>query len=280
MSSYVQALLADVGIGVLGGLSVYVILAVGQLSLGNAAFMAIGAYVAAVLTVWNGWALTPALAVGALASGFVGFLVGFPALRLRGIYLAVATLGFGEMTRSFLLNFELTGGAGGFRGMQQVSAEVIWLWTGGILAVLLVLERSRLWLEFRAVRDDETAAEMAGLDTTRLKLLAFSISAMIGGVAGGLFAHHHLFIEPGNFGFEHSVDLVLITILGGSEVALGAVAGSLILNLLPEALRFAANWRLVIFGALLLVILLVRRQGLLDRSLYRMLGRIAGGSRG
>ena len=280
MSSYVQALLADVGIGILGGLSVYVILAVGQLSLGNAAFMAIGAYVASILTVWNGWALTPAIAAGALASGFVGFLVGFPALRLRGIYLAVATIGFGEMTRSFLLNFELTGGAGGFRGMQQVSVGVIWFWTAGVLAVLFALERSRLWLEFRAVRDDETAAEMSGLDTTRLKLLAFSISAMIGGIAGGLFAHHHLFIEPGNFGFEHSVDLVLITILGGSEVALGAVAGSLILNLLPEALRFAANWRLVIFGALLVVILLVRRQGLLDRSLYRMLGRIAGGSRG
>ena len=280
MSSYVQALLADVGIGVLGGLSVYVILAVGQLSLGNAAFMAIGAYVASVLTVWNGWALTPALAAGALASGFVGFLVGSPALRLRGIYLAVATLGFGEMTRSFLLNFDLTGGAGGFRGMQQVSVGVIWLWTAGVLAVLFALERSRLWLEFRAVRDDETAAEMSGLDTTRLKLLAFSISAMIGGIAGGLFAHHHLFIEPGNFGFEHSVDLVLITILGGSEVALGAVAGSLILNLLPEALRFAANWRMVIFGALLVVILLVRRQGLLDRALYRTLGRIAGGRRG
>jgi branched-chain amino acid transport system permease protein len=233
-----------------------------------------------MLTVWNGWALAPALAVGALASGFVGFLVGFPALRLRGIYLAVATLGFGEMTRSFLLNFELTGGAGGFRGMQQVSLEVIWLWTAGVLAALLVIERSRLWLEFRAVRDDETAAEMAGLDTTRLKLLAFSVSAMIGGIAGGLFAHHHLFIEPGNFGFEHSVDLVLITILGGSEVALGAVAGSLLLNLLPEALRFAANWRLAAFGALLVVILLVRRQGLLDRSLYRLLRRLAGGGRG
>ena len=280
MSSYVQALLADVGIGVLGGLSVYVILAVGQLSLGNAAFMAIGAYVASMLTVWNGWALAPALAVGALASGIVGLLVGCPALRLRGIYLAVATLGFGEMTRSFLLNFETTGGAGGFRGMQQVSLEMIWLWTAGVLAALLAIERSRLWLEFRAVRDDETAAEMAGLDTTRLKLLAFSLSAMIGGIAGGLFAHQHLFIEPGNFGFEQSVDLVLITILGGSEVALGSLAGSLILNLLPEVLRFAANWRMVIFGALLVVILLVRRQGLLDRSLYRLLRRIAGGGHG
>lgn len=280
MSSYLQALLADVGIGVLGGLSVYVILAVGQLSLGNAAFMAIGAYVASMLTVWSGWPLALALAAGSLASGLVGLLIGFPALRLRGIYLAVATLGFGEMTRSFFLYFEPTGAASGFRGMQYVSAVTIWLWTAGVLAFLLALERSRLWLEFRAVRDDETAAEMSGLDTTRLKLLAFSISAMIGGIAGGLFAHHHIFIEPGNFGFEHSVDLVLIAILGGSEVALGAVAGSLILNLLPEALRFAGNWRLAAFGALLVLILLVRRQGLLDRSLYRVLGRIAGGGRG
>jgi branched-chain amino acid transport system permease protein len=280
MSSYIQALLADVGIGVLGGLSVYVILAVGQLSLGNAAFMAIGAYVASMLTVWSGWPLALALAAGSLASGFVGLLIGFPALRLRGIYLAVATLGFGEMTRSFFLYFEPTGAASGFRGMQYVSTVTIWIWTAGVLAFLLALERSRLWLEFRAVRDDETAAEMSGLDTTRLKLLAFSISAMIGGIAGGLFAHHHIFIEPGNFGFEHSVDLVLIAILGGSEVAIGAVAGSLILNLLPEALRFVGNWRLAAFGALLVLILLVRRQGLLDRSLYRMLGRIAGRSRG
>jgi branched-chain amino acid transport system permease protein len=280
MSSYVQALLADVGIGVLGGLSVYMILAVGQLSLGNAAFMAIGAYVASILTVWNSWPLAPALAAGAIASGGVGLLVGFPALRLRGIYLAVATLGFGEMMRSFLLNFDLTGGAGGFRGMQRVSLEVIWLWTVGVLAALLALERSRLWLEFRAVRDDEIAAEMAGLNTTRLKLLAFSFSAMIGGIAGGLFAHHHIFIEPGNFGFEQSVELVLIPILGGSEIALGALAGSLILNLLPEALRFAADWRLAVFGALLVVILLVRRQGLLDPSLYRLLRRLAGDRRG
>jgi branched-chain amino acid transport system permease protein len=256
------------------------ILAVGQLSLGNAAFMAIGAYVTSILTVWNSWPLAPALAAGAIASGGVGLLVGFPALRLRGIYLAVATLGFGEMMRSFLLNFDLTGGAGGFRGMQRVSLEVIWLWTVGVLAALLALERSRLWLEFRAVRDDEIAAEMAGLNTTRLKLLAFSFSAMIGGIAGGLFAHHHIFIEPGNFGFEQSVELVLIPILGGSEIALGALAGSLILNLLPEALRFAADWRLAVFGALLVVILLVRRQGLLDPSLYRLLRRLAGDRRG
>jgi len=280
MSSYFQALLADVGIGVLGGLSVYVILAVGQLSLGNAAFMAIGAYVASMLTVWSGWPLALALAAGALVSGFVGLLIGFPALRLRGIYLAVATLGFGEMTRSFFLYFEPTGAASGFRGMQYVSAVTIWLWTAGVLAFLLALERSRLWLEFRAVRDDETAAEMSGLDTTRLKLFAFSISAIIGGIAGGLFAHRHVFIEPPNFGFEQSVDLVLITILGGSELALGALAGSLIVTLLPEALRFAANWRLALFGALLVVILLLRRQGLLDRSFYRLLGRLSGGSRG
>ena len=147
-----------------------------------------------------------------------------------------------------------------------MSLASICLWTGGLLVIVMLLERSRLWLEFRAVRDDETAAEMAGLDTTRLKLTAFTLSAAIGGVAGGLFAHHQLFIEPGNFAFERSVDLVLIAIVGGSEVAIGALAGSVILNLLPEALRFAANWRLAAFGALLVLILLVRRQGLLDRK--------------
>jgi branched-chain amino acid transport system permease protein len=271
ISSYLQGLLADVGIGLLGALSVYVILGVGQLSLGNAAFMAIGAYVSAMLTVWSGWGLSTALLAGAAASGLVGLAVGFPALRLRGIYLAMASLGFGEMTRSFFLNLEAAGGAAGFRGMHKVSLGTLWLWAGGILILVMLLERSRLWLEFRAVHDDEAAASMAGLDATRLKLSAFAISAAIGGVAGGLFAHHHLFIEPADFGFDRSVDLVLMAVLGGSEVAAGSLLGSFILNLLPEVLRFAQNWRLGLFGALLVAILLFRRQGLLDRALLRRL---------
>jgi branched-chain amino acid transport system permease protein len=270
MSTYYAGLLADVGILLLGALSVYIILATGQLSLGNAAFMGIGAYLTSYLTVELGVPVTAALVIAALASGAIGVVVGFPALRLRGIYLAMATLGFGEMTRSFFLNFNAMGGSGGFHGMKHISVGYIWAWAGGILLLIMLLEHSRVWLEMRAVHDDETAAGLVGLNATVTKVAAFGAGAAVAAISGGLFAHHHVYIEPGNFGFERSIDFVLAVILGGSTVAPGALVGSLLIVLLPEMLRALADWRLAAFGALLILVLLVRRQGILDRSLFRI----------
>jgi branched-chain amino acid transport system permease protein len=271
ISTYYAGLLADVGILLLGALSVYIILATGQLSLGNAGFMGIGAYIASYLTVTLQWPLTAALVAAALSAGFIGVIVGFPALRLRGIYLAMATLGFGEMVRSFFLNFDAMGGSGGFHGMQHVSLQYIWAWAGGILIVVILIERSRLWLEMRAVHDDEMAASLVGLDTTVIKVGAFGFGAAVAAISGGLFAHHHVYIEPANFGFERSIDFVLAVILGGSTVAPGGLIGAGLLVLLPEWLRFLADWRLAAFGVLLIVVLLVRRQGILDRPLLARL---------
>ena len=271
MSTYYAGLLADVGILLLGALSVYIILATGQLSLGNAGFMGIGAYLASYLTVELGVPVTVALVIAALVSGVIGVVVGFPALRLKGIYLAMATLGFGEMVRSFFLNFSAMGGSGGFHGMKHITVGYIWAWAGGILLLIMLLEHSRVWLEMRAVHDDETAAGLVGLNTTVTKVAAFGAGAAVAAISGGLFAHHHVYIEPGNFGFERSVDFVLAVILGGSTVAPGAFVGSLLIVLLPEMLRSLADWRLAAFGALLIVVLLVRRQGILDRSLFRIM---------
>jgi branched-chain amino acid transport system permease protein len=271
MSTYYAGLLADVGILLLGALSVYVILATGQLSLGNAGFMGIGAYIASFLTVELQWPPTGALLAAAAACGALGVVVGFPALRLKGIYLAMATLGFGEMVRSFLLNFERMGGAGGFHGMAHVSLGYIWIWAGAVLFLVMLLERSRLWLEMRAVHDDETVAALVGLNTTSTKVGAFGFGAAIAAVSGGLFAHHHVYIEPANFGFERSIEFVLAVILGGSTVGLGAAVGSALLIMLPEWLRFLSDWRLAAFGILLVVVLLTRRQGILDRPLLARL---------
>jgi len=174
MSTYYAGLLADVGILLLGALSVYIILATGQLSLGNAAFMGIGAYLTSYLTVQAGFQIGAALLAAAAAAGALGALVGFPALRLKGIYLAMATLGFGEMVRSFFLNFDAMGGAGGFHGMPHISAAYIWTWAAGILLLVMVLERSRIWLEMRAIHDDETVAELVGLNTTTVQTTAFN----------------------------------------------------------------------------------------------------------
>lgn len=271
MSTYYAGLLADVGILLLGALSVYIILATGQLSLGNAGFMGIGAYVASYLTVKLGLPLGVALLAAGGAAGVIGVIVGFPALRLKGIYLAMATLGFGEMVRSFLLNFDAMGGSGGFHGMQHVSVGYIWTWAGGILLLVVLLERSRVWLEMRAVHDDETVAGLVGINTTVTKVGAFGVGAAIAAISGGLFAHHHVYIEPGNFGFERSIEFVLAVILGGSTVAPGALVGAGLLVMLPEMLRFLADWRLAAFGMLLVIVLLVRRQGILDRALFARL---------
>jgi branched-chain amino acid transport system permease protein len=271
MSTYYAGLLADLGILLLGALSVYVILATGQLSLGNAGFMGIGSYVTAFLTVELHWPLAAALMAAALAAGAIGVIVGFPALRLRGIYLAMATLGFGEMVRSFFLNFDRMGGAGGFHGMTHVSLPYIWAWAGGILLLVTVLERSRLWLEMRAVHADEAVAGLVGLNTTATKVGAFGFGAAIAAISGGLFAHHHVYIEPANFGFERSIDFVLAVILGGSTLGVGALAGAGLLVMLPEWLRVLADWRLAAFGVLLILVLLMRPQGLLDRALLTRL---------
>lgn len=271
MSTYYAGLFADVGILLLGALSVYIILATGQLSLGNAGFMGVGAYIASYLTVELQWPITPALIAAAVSAAILGVVVGFPALRLKGIYLAMATLGFGEMVRSFFLVFEPMGGSGGYRGMPHVSLGYIWLWAGGILLLVLVLERSRLWLEMRAIHDDETAAGLVGLNTTATKIGAFGFGAAVAAICGGLFAHHYVYIEPGNFGFERSIDFVLAVILGGSTVGAGALVGSLLLVLLPEWLRFLVDWRLAAFGVLLILVLLTRRQGILDRALIARL---------
>jgi branched-chain amino acid transport system permease protein len=271
MSTYYAGLLADIGILTLGALSVFVILATNQLSLGNAGFMAIGSYLSSFLTVEMQWPLTGAIVLAALAASITGIVVGFPALRLKGIYLAIATLGFGEMVRSFFLVFTPMGGAGGYHGMHHVALGTIWIWTAGILLAILLLERSHVWLQMRAVHEDETAAGLVGLNTTLIKVGAFGLGAAIAAVAGALFAHHHVYIEPGNFGFERSIDFVLAVILGGSTVGIGSLAGAAVLVLLPEWLRFIADWRLAAFGALLIIVLLTRRQGLLDRPLLARL---------
>ena len=269
MSTYYASLFAEAGILLLGALSVYIILATGQLSLGNAAFMAIGAYLTSYLTVNAAVPITLALVIAAVTAGIIGVIVGFPALRLKGIYLAMATLGFGEMMRSFLINFSTMGGSGGFHGMKHISVGYIWAWAGGILVALMLVERSRVWLEMQAVHDDETAAGLIGLNTVAVKVSAFGIGAAVAAISGGLFAHHHVYIEPSNFGFERSIDFVLAAILGGSTLGLGSLVGAVLLIFLPEFLRPVADWRLAAFGALLILVLLVRRQGILDRALLR-----------
>ena len=273
MSVYMEGVLAIMGINVLMAYSAYVIMATGQLSLGNAGFMAIGAYCAGYLTTVAGVDLFPAIAAGALLAGAVGLVLGIPALRFQGFFLVLATLGFGEMVRAFFVNFEPTGGAYGMRGLFGAELHHIALAVAGITLLLWLLDRSRIGRAFDAVAADEEAAACVGINVRLIKVLAFGLGAMIAGIAGGLYGHYLLYIEPGNFTFLFSAMAVLFVILGGMETVWGALLGAAIFSLLPEVLRFMLNWRLSLFGGVLILLMIIRPRGLLTRQLLRNLIR-------
>jgi len=229
MSSYQLDLFSSLGINILLALSVYCPMATGQLSIGNAGFMAIGAYVSAMLTVHVHLPLFPSLIIGGIAAAIIGVLFGFPALRLKGIFLAMATLCFGEIVRNFFMNFlqPLTGGAYGFRGIgdDPISISWIWGWVALSLVFFFFLSRSRVGLALMATHDDETVSELIGINIVFLKVAAFGVGAFIAGVAGGLYAHYYLYIEPEFFNVWESIFIALYVIMGGMLTYWGPVLG-------------------------------------------------------
>jgi len=274
MSSYQLDLFSSLGINILLALSVYCPMATGQLSIGNAGFMAIGAYVSAMLTVHVHLPLFPSLIIGGIAAAIIGVLFGFPALRLKGIFLAMATLCFGEIVRNFFMNFlqPLTGGAYGFRGIGDVPISISWIW--GWVALSLVffffLSRSRLGLALMATHNDETVSELIGINIVFLKVAAFGVGAFIAGVAGGLYAHYYLYIEPEFFNVWESIFIALYVIMGGMLTYWGPVLGASIFTLLPEFLRFLQDWRGAFFGVVIIGLMIARPSGLVTREMLRI----------
>ncbi|MBM4330674.1 MAG: branched-chain amino acid ABC transporter permease [Deltaproteobacteria bacterium] len=274
MSSYQLDLLSNLGINILLALSVYCPMATGQLSIGNAGFMAIGAYVSAILTVHLHLALFPSLIIGGITAGIIGVIVGFPALRLKGIFLAMATLGFGEIVRNFFMNFltPLTGGAYGFRGIGSIPISISWIWgwVAFFLLFFFFLSRSRVGLAMMAAHDDETVSELIGIHIVLLKVSAFGVGAFIAGVAGGLYAHYYLYIEPEFFNVWESIHMVLYVIMGGMLTFWGGVLGAGIFTLLPEFLRFLLDWRGAFFGIAIIGLMIARPSGLITREMLRV----------
>jgi ABC-type branched-subunit amino acid transport system permease subunit/ABC-type branched-subunit amino acid transport system substrate-binding protein len=274
---YLEDVLIQLGINAVLALSLYFPLAAGQLSLGQAGFMAIGAYVSSWLTATAAWPWPVAFAVAIAAAGCVGALVGLPALRVRGIYLVLMTMAFGEIVRVFFLNFEPTGGAEGLRGMPLATTLPL------VVAVVVVLTllaartaSSRMGRAFEAVKRQELAAEVIGVDVVRVKLVSFTVGAAVAGLAGALHAHYIPYIQPEDFGFHRSVMPFTFMVVGGLETYWGAIVGAAALTALPEWLRFLKEWRLVFYGLAMLAVMIVRPQGLVDR---RLLHAITGGHR-
>lgn len=229
----------------------------GQLSLGHAAFMGIGAYTSAIATK-AGWPFVLALVVGGLVAAVAGVLIGVPTLRLKGDYLAIATLGFGEILRVIAINLKVTGGPVGLRAIPGCTT---FSWVAlTLLLTYFSLSRvlkSRLGRAFLAVREDELAADAMGINTTEAKILAFMIGAFYAGMAGGLYAHYIRYINPNNFGFMRSIEILSMVVIGGMGSLFGAVLGAVTLSVAPELLRSIspaiAQHRQLVYGALLVV---------------------------
>jgi branched-chain amino acid transport system permease protein len=277
MSVYMQGVVALMGVNILMALSVYAILSTDQVSLGNAGFMAIGAYTSAYLTVKTGLAIFPAIVTGALVASVMGLLVGIPVLRLSGLYIVMATFGFGEVVRTFFLNFEPTGGAYGFRGPIGTTLPMIYGWVLAFILFFWFLSHSRMGRSLAAVRDDPEVASSIGLNVTLLKLGAFWLGAFIAGVAGGLYAHYMFYIESNNFHILVSTMAILYVILGGMYSFWGAVVGAIIFSILPETLRFMQDWRLSLYGAVLVLMLIFRPSGIITPMMVRRVEEMLSG---
>lgn len=254
-----------IGINLIMALGLNLITGVtGQLSLGHAAFMSIGAYASAIATVNYHVPFLGGVLIGGLVACLFGIVIGFPTLRLTGDYLAIATLGFAEIVRVQFTNMKITNGAIGFLGIQGSTTFPIVMTIAVITIVLMVwLENSRNGRAMLAIREDEIASSAVGINTTLYKIQAFAIGAFCAGVGGALFAHTTTFIQPTDFGFMKSVDILSIVVLGGLGSIPGTIIGAIVLTAAPEILRPLANYRMMVYGVLLVIIMIFRPYGLL-----------------
>jgi branched-chain amino acid transport system permease protein len=285
-----------VGVHTILGLSAYVILLTGQLSMAQAGFAAIGAYVAAMLTVLAGWHIVPAVCLGSLVAGFCAFLVGFPALRVRGLMLVVATIAFGEAVRLFFFNFDYQVAVGGVKvgpigaeGFRQIrffpehgwsTWQVALLICGTavlIMAAIMWLDRSRFGTVLRAVGEDELAAQCVGINITAVKVTAVTLGGAIAGIAGGLYAHYTTHIEHSSFTLVLATFAVVYPVLGGMSSVIGTLFAVIFVQVgLVEVLRSLGDFRSLLFGVLIILAMNLRPQGLIDRATIQRLRSISG----
>ncbi len=236
----------------------------GQFSIGHAGFMAVGAYLGAVMTVKLHLPFIVAIIAAAAAAGLLGFIIGLPTLRLSGDYLAIATLGLGEIIRITILNISYVGGASGFMGIPRYTTFT-WAFFLMILTIFVIknLINSSHGRACISVRENEIAAEAMGVDTTRYKVMAFTIGAAFAGIAGSLFSHYFYIAHPASFTFMRSFDILTMVVLGGLGSITGSITGALLLTFISAVLASYPEWRMVIYSLMLIVLMLYRPQGLL-----------------
>jgi len=270
-----QLLISQIGINALLTLSMYVTLNCGLLTLANVGFMAIGAYVSVLLGLNLHLPFLLTLFVGGITAALVSLPIGLPVLRLSGIFLAIATIGFGQVVVGAILNIPITGEGRGLT-VPDASSSLVPAYLSLVLvaSVLWRLSRTRLGMAWDAVREDALAAEAQGIDVAQYRMLAFVLGAVLAGYAGALEAHINFFIDTSLYSFQRVVGVLVFATLGGIGRVAGPVVGSTVLTALPEVIRFAQNYRDALYGVILIALVIFRPQGLLGgRVGIRRVGR-------
>ena len=282
IGSFWQLNLLIIGINVIMSVSLNLINGyTGQFSLGHAGFMAVGAYVGVVLTTNFHAPFIVALVAGGLVAAFLGFLIGLPTLRLRGDYLAIATLGLGEIIRIVIMNIDYVGGAAGFKGIPHYTT---FAWVFFVMLVTLFCIKNFVNSSHGraciAIRENEIAAEAMGINTTRYKVMAFAIGAGFAGVAGGLFAHCFYIINPSSFTFMASFNYLIMVVLGGLGSITGSIAGAFVVTFVSAALASWPEFRMIIYALVLIFLMFYRPQGLfgyMEITPFKVFKRSKGG---
>jgi branched-chain amino acid transport system permease protein len=267
IDDYLQMTLVTVCINIILAVSLNLITGfTGQFSLGHAGFMSVGAYACALITLKNPTILGFIVGVlaGAFAAALVGFLVGIPTLRLRGDYLAIATLGMSEIIKTIFINLEITNGAAGLNGIPQfVNWPWLFVFTAGTILIISNFLKSSHGRSCISVREDEIAAESVGINSTVSKVTAFTLGAFFAGIAGAMYASYFFFIEPKMFAFAKSVDVLVIVVFGGMGSITGSVIAAVVLAVISTLLSSLADIQMILFSLLLILIMIFRPQGLM-----------------
>ena len=269
LDAYTSQVLTFIGINCILALSLYVTVLAGQLSVGHAAFMGIGAYTSTLLVTKWGVPFFLSAPAGAVMGGFFGILIGLPTLRLKDLYLVIATLAFNIIWVVVLMNLEVLGGALGIFNVPKATDNTVVFASLAVMVFFFYrLQDSRLGRAFRSIQEDEAAARAMGVNAVYYKVYAFSLGAFLAGYAGALYAHFVTFISPHDFEVDRSIEILLFVVLGGSQTYLGPLCGALLLTLAPEFLRFLAEYRLLVYGLMFVGIMLVRHEGLIEEDTF------------
>jgi branched-chain amino acid transport system permease protein len=279
MSGYVEEILAILAINTVLAYGAFLPMAAGQLNLGVAGFMAIGAYGSGFLNTEFGIPVVTAALMGGALAGLIGVVVGFPVLRTRGIYLALATFALGEVVRGTILNLEVVGAAEGYAVDGYIGIGTIWLFTVAVFIVVALLFATRFALCIKSVQDDETVADLFGINVQWTQLAAFAIGACLAGMGGALYAFRFTYIEAQYFSVLLSIYIVLYVLFGGFLTVIGPLVGATFFTILPEVLRATNEWRYVIFSVAIIILMVWRPWGLISKEMIDSLLGIGRGRR-